>query len=99
MNNEKKEVVFTPLNTTPTPKRVSLIQLYQKTSRNYKWLNIFKNIVIGVMVALIVRIRVELSINNWYQCAAYYMTTIGLIAYIMTQIDKMLNYILGGSYE
>lgn len=98
----KKEVEFTPLNSTScTPKRVQLRQkqVYRINSRNFKRLNIFKNIVLGILAGVILQLTVELSINFWYQWITYYIYVIGLTAYTLTRLDKWINYMAGGSYE
>lgn len=99
---EKKEVEFTPLNSTHvTPKRAQLLQkqVYQTNSRNFKRLNIFKNIMLGILAGVIVQLTVDLSINFWYQWITYYVYVVFLTAYTLTQLDKWINYMAGGSYE
>ena len=103
MNNEvKKEVEFTPLNSTSvTPKRASLItkQLYQINSRNFKYLNVFKNFMLGILAALIVQLTENLITNIWYQILVFYLLTGSVMAYVLTQFDRFINYMAGGSYE
>ena len=100
MSNAKKEVEFTPLNSTrETPKRASIRhkQLYQKNARNFKRLNIIKNFIIGILLASIVQITGNLETDIWYQVLMFYITTGILLAYILTQADKCINYMAGGS--
>ena len=101
MNNTKKEVEFTPLNSTPkAPLKVPrTIQLYQKTSRNFKTINQIKNVVIAFLVGLVMRLTVELYISTWYEFVAYYVGIGICITEILMELDKLLNYIAGGSYE
>ena len=98
----KKEVEFTPLNTTSiTPKRASLIrkQLYQINARNYKGLNVIKNMIIAALLALAMQLMVELSVGTWYEVMAYYIAAEIIFAYPMTLLDGFVNYMRGGSYE
>ena len=98
----KKEVEFTPLNSTScTPNRAQLRQkqVYQINSRNFKRLNVFKNIVLGILAGVIVQLTVDLFINFWYQWITYYIYVVVMTAYTLTQLDKWINYRMGGSYE
>lgn len=101
-NTTKKEVEYTPLySTSMTPKRASIRhrQLYQITNRNFKRLNIFKNITIGIMAALIMQLTIELALNTWYQVVAFYVGTVLLVSCLLAELDKFINYMAGGSYE
>lgn len=102
MSNVKKEVEFTPLNTTSvTPKRASLIhkQLYQINARNYKGLNVIKNMIIAALIALVTQLSVETSMKTWYEVLAYYIAAEVIFVYPITTLDRFINYMRGGSYE
>lgn len=103
MSNEvKKEVEFTPLNSTSvTPKRASLLrkQLYQINARNFKRLNVIKNMIIAALIALVMQLAVETSMRTWYEMLAYYIAAEVIFVYPMTSLDRFINYMRGGSYE
>ena len=75
------------------------IRLYQTTARNYKCFCKFKNVIIGLLIAIISKMAGLEVESDWLSVVIWIVGITSLITYILNAIDKGINYILGGKYD
>ena len=75
------------------------IRLYQTTSRNYKCFGKIKNVIIGILLAIISKMAGLEVESDWLSVVIWIVGITSLITYILNAIDKGINYILGGEYD
>lgn len=75
------------------------IRLYQTTARNYKCFCKFKNVIIGLLIAIISKMAGLEVESDWLSVVIWIVGITSLITYVLNAIDKGINYILGGKYD
>lgn len=75
------------------------IRLYQTTARNYKCFAKIKNVIIGLLLAIISKMAGLEVESDWLSVAIWVIGITVTTSYVINSIDRMANYLLGGQYE
>lgn len=75
------------------------IRLYQTTARNYKCFGKFKNVIIGLLLAIVSKMAGLEVESDWLSVAIWVIGITVTTSYVLNSIDRMVNYLLGGQYE
>lgn len=75
------------------------IRLYQTTARNYKCFVKIKNVIIGLLLAIISKMAGLEVESDWLSVVIWIVGITVTTSYVINSIDRMANYLLGGQYE
>ena len=96
---KEKEPECTPIRSSSKQNLKMSIRLYQTTALNYKRFSKFKNVIIGLLLAIISKMAGLEVESDWLSVAIWVVGITSLITYVFNAIDKGINYILGGKYD
>lgn len=96
---KEKEPECTPIRSSSKQNLKMSIKLYQTTARNYKCFCKFKNVIIGLLLAIISKMAGLEVESDWLSVVIWIVGITSLITYVLNTIDKGINYILGGEYD
>lgn len=96
---KEKEPECTPIRSSSKQNFKMSIKLYQTTARNYKCFCKFKNVIIGLLLAIISKMAGLEVESDWLSVAIWIVGITSLITYVLNAIDKGINYVLGGEYD
>jgi hypothetical protein len=96
---KEKEPECTPIRSSSKQNLKMSIKLYQTTARNYKCFCKFKNVIIGLLLAIISKMAGLEVESDWLSVAIWIVGITSLITYVLNAIDKGINYVLGGEYD
>lgn len=97
---KEKEPECTPIRSSSKQNLNKMsIRLYQTTARNYKCFAKTKNVIIGLLLAIMSKMAGLEVESDWLSVAIWVIGITVTTSYVLNSIDRMVNYLLGGQYE
>ncbi|MEI3321228.1 MAG: hypothetical protein V8R90_12325 [Eubacterium sp.] len=96
---KEKEPECTPIRSSSKQNLKMSIRLYQTTALNYKRFSKFKNVIIGLLLAIISKMAGLEVESDWLSVVIWIVGITVTTSYVINSIDRMANYLLGGEYE
>lgn len=96
---KEEEPECTPIRSSSKQNLKMSIGLYQITARNYKCFGKIKNVIIGLLLAIISKMAGLEVESDWLSVAIWIVGITSLITYFLNLIDRGVNYLIGGIYD